>query len=136
MDTHALYWLVSGEDALSNESLVAIGTAQAAGKLFVSPITAWEMSLAVRKKNNAPQIGALTVQKWFRSAVAELSAKVVPIGHQIALNAAKMIEATGHKDPGDCYIMATAKHKKVPVITRDEIIVGIGATGFVNIIEC
>lgn len=43
LDTHALYWLVSGEQELSDEALIAIGESQDAGTLYVSPITAWEL---------------------------------------------------------------------------------------------
>jgi PIN domain nuclease of toxin-antitoxin system len=39
-DTHALYWLAGGEEALSDEALVEIGLAQQVGALYVSPITA------------------------------------------------------------------------------------------------
>lgn len=53
---HALYWLVSGEQELSDEALIAIGESQDAGTLYVSPITAWELSLAARKRNNAAQL--------------------------------------------------------------------------------
>jgi PIN domain nuclease of toxin-antitoxin system len=49
LDTHALFWLVSGENMLTEEALVAIGVNQAAGTLFVSPITSWELSVATQK---------------------------------------------------------------------------------------
>jgi PIN domain nuclease of toxin-antitoxin system len=50
LDTHALYWLVSGTDDLTNEALVAIGENQAAGTLFASPMTAWELAVAAQKR--------------------------------------------------------------------------------------
>ncbi|MGZ9724278.1 type II toxin-antitoxin system VapC family toxin [Rhizobium miluonense] len=136
LDTHALYWLVSGEIALTDEALVAIGTAQDEGTLFVSPITVWELALAVKKPKNAPQLGDRTVKEWFRVAIKELSAKIVPIGPQIALEAANMIATTDHKDPGDCYIISTAKMKKVPVVTRDLMIRGISETGYIDVVVC
>jgi PIN domain nuclease of toxin-antitoxin system len=27
--------------------------------------------------------------------------------------------ATGHKDPGDCFLIATARLKRIPIVTRD-----------------
>lgn len=135
LDTHALYWLVKGAD-LSNEALVAIGQGQAAGNLYVSPITAWELSLAVRKPNNAPQLGDATVSKWFRAAVRETTAKVAPITHRIALEAAEVVAVTGHKDPGDCYLIATARIKKIPFVTRDKAIAELCVPGYLEIIAC
>ena len=54
LDTHALYWLVRGEAELLEEALVAIGENQKGGTLFVSPITAWELSVATKKRRVAP----------------------------------------------------------------------------------
>ena len=106
------------------------------GGLFVSPITAWELAIAVNKKKNAPDIGNTTVKDWFRAAVAATSSKVVAIGPMIALEAASMIAITAHKDPGDCYIIATARYKKVPVVSRDATIAQIATSGFVDMIPC
>ncbi|MCY1664197.1 PIN domain-containing protein [Rhizobium sp. SL86] len=64
------------------------------------------------------------------------SSKIVPIGPAIALEAANVIAVTGHEDPGDCYIMATARHKKVPVVSRDGIMRRIAATGYVDVVGC
>jgi PIN domain nuclease of toxin-antitoxin system len=136
LDTHALLWLVTSPEILSEESLIAIGEAQEANKVFVSPITAWELAIAVTKKNNAPDLGNLSVKDWYNTAIAQIGAKVVPVGTAIALQSADMIAETNHKDPGDCYIISTARYKKVPVVTRDGIIRQIGATGFVDVIVC
>lgn len=137
LDTHALYWLVSGEEQLSNDALIAIGESQEIGNLFVSPITAWELSLAARKRSNAPQLGNGSAGKWFRDAVRAVSAKVVPISQRIAIESAEVVTKTGHKDPGDCYLIATARTKKIPIISRDAIIVGMAAEpGYLSVIQC
>ncbi len=116
--------------------MVAIAGAQEVGKLFVSPITAWELAIAVNKKTNAPDIGNFSVKEWFKAALDATSSKLVPIGPTIALEAANMIAKTGHKDPGDCYIMATARYKKVPIVTRDGTLDQIAETGYVQVVGC
>ncbi|WP_119941576.1 type II toxin-antitoxin system VapC family toxin [Neorhizobium sp. NCHU2750] len=136
LDTHALFWLVTQPETLHEDALVAIAAAQEARKLFVSPITAWELAIAVNKKTNAPDIGGFTVKDWFKAAIEATSSKIVPIGPAIALEAASMIATTAHKDPGDCYIIATARYKKVPIISRDGIIRQIAETGYIDIIGC
>lgn len=81
------------------------------------------------------KLGELTPGQWFRQAVAAVGAKVVPIRQQIACEAAEVPGVTGHKDPGDCYIIATARIRKIPVITRDTILRGMNAD-YLGIIVC
>jgi len=136
LDTHTLYWLVSGAAELEAEALVAIGESQQVGKLYVSPITAWEISLATQKQTNAPQLGELTGAKWFRAAIRETGARIIPIGERIAAGAADVVAETRHKDPGDCYLIATARMKKIPIVTRDATIIQIADSGYLDVIAC
>lgn len=136
LDTHALLWLLTQPETLHEDALVAIAAAQESGRLFVSPITAWELAIAVNKKANAPNIGGFTVRDWFKAAIAATSSKIVPIGPAVALEAANMITTTAYKDPGDCYIIATARHKKVPVVSRDGIMSQIAETGYIDVVRC
>ena len=140
LDTHALYWLVSGEDELTEDALVAIGEGQEASALFVSPITAWELSVASQKNRVAgrPHLGDDPPDQWFRDAISVTDAKVVPIHQRISLEAAKVVTQTGHKDPGDCFLIASARLKKVPLVTRDQIIRDIAADhpGYLDVIVC
>lgn len=138
LDTHALYWLVTAADTLSAEALVSIAQSQAAGTLYVSPITAWELTIASRKPahKDPPDLGTTSPAKWFSKAVAAAGAKVIPIKQRIAYEAAEVVIATGHKDPGDCYLIATARVKKIPIITRDTIIQGLAAPDYLDVIVC
>lgn len=138
LDTHALYWLVTAAGTLSEEALIAIAEGQAAGTLYVSPITAWELTIASRKPahKDPPNLGAGTPSKWFSAAVAATGAKIVPIKQRIACEAASVITDTGHKDPGDCYLIATARVRKVPIITRDAIMLGLASPNYLDIIVC
>lgn len=140
LDTHALYWLVSGEYALTEEALVAIGENQQAGSLYVSPITSWELSVATQKNRVAgrPHLGEEAPARWFRDAVAVTDAKIIPIKQRISCEAAEIVIAKGHKDPGDCFLMATARVRKLTLVTRDNIMQQIAAAdpGYLNIIVC
>ncbi|WP_430682319.1 PIN domain-containing protein [Mesorhizobium australafricanum] len=63
-------------------------------------------------------------------------AKIVPIKQRIACEAASVITDTDHKDPGDCYLIATARVRKVPIITRDAIMLGLASPNYLAIIVC
>ena len=140
LDSHALYWLVSGEAELLDEALVAIGENQEAGTLFVSPITAWELSIATQKRRIAgrPHLGEDAPERWFREAVRATSARIIPIRQRISCEAAKVVTETGHKDPGDCFLIATARVRRMPIVTRDSAILDIAAekARYLDVIIC
>ena len=140
LDTHALYWLVSGEEDLLEQALIAIGENQEAGTLFVSPITAWELAVATKKNRveGRPHLGDDPPDRWFREAVRVTSARIIPIQQRISCEAANIVTDTGHRDPGDCFLMATARVRRIPIVTRDEIMQSIAAEngGYLDVIAC
>jgi PIN domain nuclease of toxin-antitoxin system len=131
---------VSGEDTLTDQALVEIGLAQTAGRLYVSPTTAWGLSVATQKSRQAgrPHLGNDPVDRWFRAAIRATSAKIIPIHQKIALEAANVVLATGHKDPGDCYLIATARVRRIPIVTRDRALQSIAAADphYLTVIAC
>ncbi|KQT58194.1 hypothetical protein ASG52_22355 [Methylobacterium sp. Leaf456] len=137
LDTHALYWLVGGAEPLTETALFAIGESQAVGQLYVSPITAWELSIAAQKPphRDPPHLDG-GVSDWFRAAVRATSARIVPIRQTIAIEAAQVPVATGHRDPGDCFLIATARVRKVPIVTRDAILCRLAAEKYLEVIVC
>lgn len=121
LDTHALLWLVNG-DNLSDEALDAIAESQAINALFVSPISAWEIALAAQKPALArrPNLQGNPAAAWFQEAVRVTGARIIPIHQRIALEAANVAEIYARKDPGDCILIATARVRRIPIITRDQ----------------
>lgn len=132
LDTNALIWFDTG-GSMSEDALLGILAARKARTLYVSPITAWEAALAVQKKNPArrPNLGKADPASWFREARRKAGVKLVLIGSQIALEAARVPALLGSGDPGDCYIVATARVKELVVVTRDRAISALfcGAAG-------
>jgi PIN domain nuclease of toxin-antitoxin system len=140
LDTRALYWMVSGEDTLTDQVLAEIGLAQSASHLYVSPITAWELSVATQKprQTGRPHLGNNPVDRWFREAIRATTAKIIPIHQIIALEAANAVLATGHKDPGDCFLIAAARLKKIPIVTRDSAMrkIARGDPDYLTVVVC
>ncbi|MHA7968456.1 PIN domain-containing protein [Rhizobium sp. CAU 1783] len=97
LDTHALYWLVTAASTLSEEALVAIGQNQITQTLYVSPITAWELTIASRKPvhKDPPNLGGGSPSKWFSASVAASGAKIIPIRQKIACEAAAWLTSPG-----------------------------------------
>ena len=138
LDTHALYWLVTAADSLSEEALIAVEENQSSKSLYVSPITAWELSIASRKPAHKypPDLGVKSPSKWFSEAVSAVGAKIIPIKQRIACEAAAVVLFADHKDPGDCHLIATARVRKIPIITRDAVLRKLAVTGYLDVIVC
>ena len=117
LDTHALLWFVRG-DQMSEEALHAIGAAQNFRTLYVSAITAWEVGNAERKHTNRPELGT-TPEMWFRQALRLTGAKLATITPAIAAATASVPVIYGRGDPGDCFLIATAKVRRLSLVTRD-----------------
>ena len=111
---------MNGDD-LSDDALETIAANQAAGTLYASPITGWELGLAAQKPRAAhrPDLGGLEAGAWFRAALAVTGAKLIPIRQRIGLEAAAVPATYGRGDPGDCFLIATARVRRIPIITRD-----------------
>ena len=81
-------------------------------------------------------MGAGSPAKWFSAAVDIIDARIIPIKQRICLAAAAVVADMGHEDPGDCYLIATAKVRNVPIMTRDTAMRAISAAGYLDIIDC
>jgi PIN domain nuclease of toxin-antitoxin system len=114
---------------MDDAALFAIAQAQESKTLFVSPITAWEVAVLQQHPNPArrPSLGGHSAAIWFRNARREMGAYLVRIGVRIALEAACVPKDRNHHDPGDCYLIATARVRKLALLTRDAKILGFAA---------
>ena len=86
-------------------------------------------------------VGAITPLRRAASSryggrLRQESAKVIPIQQKIAIEAAEVPILTGHKDPGDCYLIATSRVRKIPMISRDAIVRRLATAGYLDVIIC
>lgn len=138
LDTNALYRVVNGV-GLRPEALVAIGDAQAARNLLISPISAWELALASKKPphKNPTQLDGVGAASWFRNAKLALGAAIVPVRQRVAMLAARVATECNHGDPGDCFLIASAVARMVPLTTSDSVIAKIAARHpFFSVVRC
>jgi PIN domain nuclease of toxin-antitoxin system len=119
-----MIWLLNGS-RLKESAIIEIAWAQVASSLYVSPISAWEAGLALQKSqvNKRPDLNGQDAAKWFSSGYRALDAKAIPIKFRIAVEAYRVPAIAGNidiRDPGDCYIIATARVRKLTLVTRDK----------------
>ena len=112
LDTCALIWLVSGADEISDNAKKQI---ENASLVYVSPISAWEISLKEQR-------GALKLpvqcEEWFCSAIENHNLTVYPLDYEILVFANRL--PWHHKDPADRFIIASAIKEKAAIITADK----------------
>ena len=111
LDTCALLWLASGDQALSENARSMI---EEAPVLYVSAVTAWE--IAVKASKGKIQL-PFSPREWFNAVVKLYDIDV------LKLSADEMLKSTElpwlHNDPADRFIIATALKNNFTVVTAD-----------------
>jgi PIN domain nuclease of toxin-antitoxin system len=114
LDTCALLYLASGSERLSRH---AISLLDSAGVVFVSPISAWEISLkVVRNQLDLP----IEPKVWFSDVVKHHRLEIYPLTPNILMAANRL--PWHHNDPADRFIVASAAEAKATLVTTDEMI--------------
>jgi PIN domain nuclease of toxin-antitoxin system len=114
LDTHALIWLVTGNERLKPGPVATLEFAAVAEGLFVPAISLWEIGMLHAKGRISIPGG---VNSWVRRVLTLPGLHLSPLSPEIALNAADL---TGlHGDPADRMLVATAIHLGFPLATAD-----------------
>src|SRR5215204_2935427 len=112
LDTCALLWAAGEPERLSRRARERL--AQPDAKLYVSSISAFEISLKSRKgKLELP----ITPREWFREAVSIFRIQELPVTSEIACLAPELPISVA--DPCDRMILATAEILGMAVVTSD-----------------
>lgn len=124
-------------EPLAPAALNAIAAAQESDTLYVSAITAWELGVAERKRANRPELG-MAPSAWFRRALGFAGAKLATITPAVASEASAVPAVYGRGDPGDCFLIATARVRRLSLVTRDGPILRLAVVqeGYLRTVEC
>jgi len=130
LDTCATIW-IANDEPLSQSAFDQLSS-DFDGRIFVSPITAWEVAQLVAKGKLALSINP---QVWFKKLFdspdivqAELSASV--------LISSTMLPDITIADPADRILIATAREFGFTLVTRDHDILKYGQLGHVKVLQC
>jgi len=112
LDTCALVWLTTGDKMLSLEAIEAINSASL---VYVSPISAWEISMKVAQNKIR---WALSPQEWFFNAVKKHTLHILPLSVELLIKASEL--PWHHRDPADRFIIAGAMLNELTIVTQDQ----------------
>lgn len=132
IDTHVLVWAVQADASrIGPKARKHLDMAVSARGLYVSAITPWEIAMLAHHGRLA--LGK-DVGEWIEQALSLPSVILAPLEPAIAVDSVRLPGAL-HKDPADRFIIATARHLGLPVLTGDRAIITYGAAGYVQIID-
>ena len=136
LDTCVVIWLANGE-YLPQTALDAIVYAGLADGIFVSTASAWEIGLLSRPRPNLPPsvVCGPDPKTWFARFLAGPNIKEAQITPGIAIDAS-YLPGDFHRDPMDRLIVATARHRGMPIVTSNRKIIAYAEAGYVNVIPC
>jgi len=113
LDTHIWIWSDAEAHKLSSEVARELGNPE--NERYLSAVSVWEAILLLEKKRIRP-IGDFG--EWFEKSKLELGLIEVPLSWEIAHELRYTV--LGYRDPGDRFLVATAKVYGLTLVTADE----------------
>lgn len=131
LDTCAAIWVLDA--TIDSRTAKALTEAYNAGlPTYISPITAWEVSVQARKRRFA---STLAPKLWFERVLALPGAALAQLPPAVLI-ASQELRGFPTNDPADRIIAATAREYDLTVVTRDRALLEYGKQGYLNVLEC
>ena len=111
LDTHAVLWLLNGDDRLRGTARDQI--LDPGNEVFVSSVTLWEIAVKLRIGKLTADLGAV-IDGCRRSGL-----RFLDIGHQHYLALAELPRLEDHKDPFDQMLVAQAMIEGLTLVSDD-----------------
>ncbi len=96
-------------------SVSAKNSIEKASIVYVSAISAWEISLKVAQKEILLPLEPLV---WFKQVIEKHNLVIAPLDVDIMIAANQL--PWHHRDPADRFIIATALREQISVVTADK----------------
>jgi len=117
LDTHIWIWSVGQRKRLSSRVVRELTNPE--NQLWLSPISVWEVQFLFRKKRI--ELEGMDVETWTRRALEIQPLNEATLTVEVALEIPKL--NLTHGDPGDHFLVATAKIFGLTLVTSDERII-------------
>jgi PIN domain nuclease of toxin-antitoxin system len=112
LDTHIWIWSQLEPWRITSEVTKELGDPR--NELWLSPVSIWELVLLVEKKRI--EINA-DMGEWVQQSVRELDLQEAPFNSAVAHEL--RFTLLGYRDPGDRFLVATAKIHGLTLVTAD-----------------
>ena len=123
---------IAGPVPLQADTAKAVENAAKTGRLRVSPISAWEIAMAVaRGRINT----TLTALRFFDTFLERTGSQLCALEPEV-LTLSVSLPGQFHKDPMDRILVSTARHNGFTLVTSDSAILAYGKLGHVKVLAC
>lgn len=115
LDTHAWVWWICGDSRLAPRERQALDNLPPSERPVLAEICLWEVAMLVERGRLELD---MDLERWLALASAPATVELARVTPAVAAEVARLPEKF-HRDPADRLIVATARVKKLPVLTRD-----------------
>lgn len=133
LDTHVWVWLVGDVPRqLGPRTRRRLARASGPDALFVSVASAFEIAAL----HTAGRLQfTLPVERWVRESIERSGFRVLSVDRDVSIDAG-LIPASALPDPLDRLLVATARERQLPLLTRDRAILDYAQrTGLVRVVD-
>lgn len=117
-DTHVVVWAVEEDKRLGRNAIRLLNEAAEGDGLFISVITCWEIALLAERGKLAL---SLEVGLWLERNLNRPGVRWTQLEPAISVDSVRLPE-NFHSDPADRWLVATARHFGIPLLTADRAI--------------
>lgn len=122
LDTHTWIWLFSGSRELSQATIERINKAGKQGRVFISAISVWELSMLVAKNRITL---SKPISQWVEESLSQAGVNLAVLTPKIAIESS-FLPGDFHGDPADRIVVATARVADLILATKDRKILSYG----------
>jgi PIN domain nuclease of toxin-antitoxin system len=131
LDTCAIIF-IANDTRIPPEAEKSISDAAFDDRLYVSPLSAWEIGIGVAKGRLSLPLAPLDFFKRFLDKMEARLSEVSPA----VLIASSFLPGVLHRDPIDRILMASARALDMVLVTRDGPILEYGQQGHLRTLAC
>jgi len=131
LDTCAMIF-VANESRIGEQAETEISEAAYDGRLYVSPMSAWEIGIGVAKNRLKLPLGPL---EFFQRFLKFMQAKLSVVSPEILIGSSNL-PGRPRGDPMDRILISTARNLDMVLVTRDQPILDYAAEGNLRTLAC
>lgn len=131
LDTCALLF-IANESRMRDETLSEVSEASYDGRLYLSPVSAWEIGMGVAKGRISLPVAPAD---FFDKFIERMQAKVSPLTPSIMVSSS-FLPGDVHGDPMDRMLISTARSHDLVLVTSDRPILAYAKSGHLRALPC
>ena len=128
LDTHVWLWAMNGDSTVSREFVQVFEKNITMDRVFLSPMSIWEIGMFVQKGRIEFEIDVL---EWANTALEASGIRLCQITPRIAIQSTRL-PGNVHGDPVDRLLIATAFEENLVLVTCDKKILDYSSENLIS----